>query len=222
MRFLIASLTSVVIVAIVVSPLTFAEPNSKSGDHPSAKGKFEIISTSEETPASSIEFNAEVTPEGKTIGEVVFQEKQKTTTEATGESKSEDKPLYLRAECDCLLIKDNKAIISGSIVQSSVDSYVGRRLLVVAQDNGGTENPLKHDRLTYGLYRVLPRNWVVTDAERPDESGPVSTVATDAERLDDVGVATDRSQDIGCQTFPLSSFSFLDAASSRGTVRVRP
>ena len=57
--------------------------------------------------------------------------------------------------------------MSGSIVQSSIESYMGRRLLGVAQDNGGTENPLKHDRLTYGVYPVVARNWVVADSERP-------------------------------------------------------
>ena len=220
MRFAIAALTGVVLAATLVSPRTFAERIVRIGDGPSAKGRFEILPASEGTPARSIEFNAEITPEGKTIGEVVFQEKNKTN--ATGESKADEKPLFLRAECDCLLVNANKAVMSGSIVQSSVESYVGRRLLLVAQDNGGTENPLKRDRLTYGLYRLATRNWVVTDSERPDESSPVSTVATDAERPDDVAVRSDRTSDVGCQTFPLSSFSFLDAATSRGTVRVRP
>src|SRR5262245_38266981 len=213
MKFVIAALTSVTLVAISVCPLTFAEKSFRVGNGPSAKGKFEITESSEGSPARSIEFNVEVTADGKTVGDVVFQQK-KTSSESTSESKSEEKALYLRAECDCLLIKANKAVMSGNIVESSSDAYVGRRFLVVVQDNGATENPFKHDRLTYGVYRVLANNWLVTDSERPDESDPVSTVATDAERPDDPGVPTNRAQDIGCQTFPLSSFSFLDASTS--------
>lgn len=218
MRFALAALSSFLIVLIIVSPLASATTTAGDSDGPSAKGKFEIVAA-EGVPSRSIEFNAQTTVDGNTVGEVIFQD-----TSATEQSRDKDneKPLYVRAECDCLIVRANKAVMSGRIVQSNVDSYVGRRVLVVAQDNGGSVNPLKHDKVTYGLYRLVNTNWVIADAERPDESSPVSLIATDAERPDDIGVIAYHKEDIGCSTFPLSSFSFLDATSSHGTVKVRP
>ena len=219
MRFALAAVSSFLIVLSLVSPLACARATTGDTDGPSAKGKFEIIAT-EGVPSRSIEFNAQMTVDGKTVGEVVFQDT--SATDQSRDNNDNEKPLYVRAECDCLIVRANKAVISGSIVQSTLDSYIGRRVLVVVQDNGGSVNPLKHDKVTYGLYRLVNRNWVIADAERPDESSPVSLIATDAERPDDIGVLADHQQDIGCSTFPLSSFSFIDASSSHGTVKVRP
>ena len=211
MRFALSALTSVLLVAIFVSPLSFAHRSPIVADGPSAKGKFEILQLQGLKP-TSVEFNAETTTDGRTIGEAVYQDNSQANTQ----------PLYLRAELDCLVVKANKAVMSGSISESNAENYLGRRFLLVVQDNGATENPLKHDKLTWGVYRVVSKNWVLTDAERPDENGPVSWMVADAERSEDPGSFPDNNPSVGCQTFPISSFSFLDDTDSRGNARVKP
>ena len=47
-------------------------------------------------------------------------------------------------------------------------------------------------------------------------------VATDAEREDDAGVPSRRSEVVGCQSFPLSSYSFVDVKHGDGNIQVRP
>lgn len=220
MKLVLSALASALLVATFVSPLAFAERLSIVADGPSAKGRFEILPT-EDIRLRSIEFNAETTADGRTIGEAIYQDDPQAKTQSSDDTAG-DKPLYLRAELDCLMVKANKAVMSGSITQSSLDNYLGRRFLLVVQDNGATENPLKHDRLTWGLYRAGSKTWTVSDAERPEESGPLSWKATDAERPEDPGAFPDNTAAVGCQTFSVSSFSFLEVAQSRGSVRVKP
>ncbi len=215
MRITVTLLACTLVLVASISPLALA-----LGTGPSASGKFEIV-PNEGTPGRSIEFNAETTADGQIFGAAVFQDLNATSDEPD-ELESTQKPLYLRAEFDCLVVKENKAVMSGSITQASRENYLGRRFVLVVQDNGASENPRKRDRVTWGVYRSVGRDWLVTDAERPDEIGPISWLATDAERPDDPGLFPNLTQTVGCQTFPLSSFSFLGAAYSRGTVRVRP
>jgi hypothetical protein len=112
----------------------------------------------------------------------------------------------------------------GSVTESSVAHYVGRRFLLVAQDNDGDAKAAIGDRLTWGLYRPSQRAWVAMDSERSvdDEAGPGYWLATDSERPDDPGVSSQKVETIGCQTFPVTSFSFVDTKHGRGSVQVRP
>ncbi len=174
------------------------------------------------TPTRSIEFNAQTSIEGQTIGGAVFQDDVAAAKEEGGEAKAEEKRLYLHAEFDCLVVKANKAVMSGSITDASRDSYVGRRFLLVVQDNGGSQDPLKRDKFTFGFYRTANKNWEIWDSERPEETGPMYWLATDAERPDDLGTSSEKNEVVGCKTFPLSSFSFLDVTQTRGNVQVRP
>jgi hypothetical protein len=220
MKLLLSALTSALLVVTFLSPLVFAELASTIDDGPSARGKFEILPL-EGIRSRSIEFHAETTADGRTIGEAIYQDNSQANPQSSADTAREN-PLYLRADLDCLMVKANKAIMGGSITQSNVDNYLGRRFLIVVQDNGATENPLKHDKLTWGVYRTGSKPWIATDAERPDETGPLSWMATDAERPEDPGAFPDNTDVVGCKTFPVSSFSFLDIAHSRGSVRVKP
>jgi hypothetical protein len=47
-------------------------------------------------------------------------------------------------------------------------------------------------------------------------------IVSDSERSDDVGVISSQEKVVGCQSFPLSSFSFVNPKQGQGTVRVRP
>jgi hypothetical protein len=221
MKVAMTGLASMFLMANLVSPLVFADRNVTSG--PSAKGKFEIRA-GDGAPARDLEFSAETSDSGALIGEAVFKDVG-TNEVPTGEAPTAtgEKPLYLKADLDCLLVKSNKAIMSGSITQSSRETYLGRRIVLVVQDNGGSENPLARDKVTWGVYRALTSNWPAKDAERSEEdSAPLTWLATDAERPEDEGTFSEKNEVVGCRTFPISSFSFVDTAQGRGTVHIRP
>jgi hypothetical protein len=93
----------------------------------------------------------------------------------------------------------------------------------VVQDNGEGVNQPSPDRLTWGLYESTKPDWVPVDAERPDDIGATLTwIAKDAERSDDVGIPSNQSTTVGCTSFPLSSYSFVNVPHGSGNVQVKP
>jgi len=93
----------------------------------------------------------------------------------------------------------------------------------VAQDNGGGKDSARKDRLTWGVYQAERKQWATSDAERTDDqNSQLSWIASDSERPEDEGVRSDKDQIIGCQSFPLSTFSFLSGNQIHGTVLVKP
>ena len=185
-------------------------------------GRFQIES---EGPTRLIEFHATRSIDGRVSGEAIFRDDSVVNVEKPSEAVSSDaaQSFFLKADFDCLVINKNKAVMSGSITDSSSRHYVGRRVLVVAQDNGGATDSSKTDRLTWGIYLSDKKWWVASDSERPaDEVSQLSWIASDSERADDEGVPSDKEQIVGCQSFPLSSFSFINAKQGHGRVRVRP
>ena len=216
----IVSATICVIVLIGFAPaLAFV---SKS-EGPSVVGNFQLIS--EKGITRHIEFQAMKNQDGSVGGEVIFRDDPAVNVEKSTEKSPDEsgQPFFFKADFDCLVINGNKAIMSGAITESNSQLYVGRRVIVVAQDNGGAKDAARRDRLTWGVYRAEQKQWATSDAERPDEQGSqLSWVASDSERADDEGVRLDKDQIIGCQSFPLSSFSFLSGNQIHGTVLVRP
>jgi hypothetical protein len=49
-----------------------------------------------------------------------------------------------------------------------------------------------------------------------------SRVAKDFEREDDEGVPSKNHEVVGCQSFPLSSYTFIDIEHGNGNVQVKP
>jgi len=186
----------------------------------SVDGSFRISSLDSDR---YIEFHATRSVGGDVSGQTIFRDdavRPHTTTD--GESQ-ESQPFFFKADVDCLVINKGTAVMSGSITDSNSRPYLGRRVLVVAQDNGGTDDQSKRDRLTWGIYRLYNQSWLPSDSERSaDEVDPLAWIATDSERPDDQGVVSNHEQVIGCQSFPLSSFSFVNPSQGKGTVRVRP
>jgi hypothetical protein len=185
-------------------------------------GNFQI--DSDEGPTRHIEFHATRSFDGTVRGEAVFRDDPVISRHKQDEGTSDlSQSLFFKATFDCLVINNNKAIMSGEITESNSRPYVGRRVLVVAQDDGGSTDSSKKDRLTWGVYRSNKKLWVPSDSERPvDEISPLSWIATDSERPDDGGLLSNTEEDIGCQSFPLSSFSFFKMKGLHGSVRVRP
>ena len=113
----------------------------------------------------------------------------------------------LHADVDCVNISGNHAVVSGIVKQSSVDSYVGQRLLLAVEDNGAANS-----RFTWGTYNTTPISWTPSDAELFSDAGwAFSWYASDAERPGDTAVLNKRDQSVNCQSLSLASFDWQPA-----------
>ena len=111
----------------------------------------------------------------------------------------------LHADVDCVNISGNHAVVSGIVKQSSVDSYVGQRLLLAVEDNGATGS-----RFTWGTYNTTPISWTPSDAELFGDAGWAFTwYASDAERPSDTPVLNQRNKSVNCQSLSLASFEWV-------------
>lgn len=214
------------LVALFLVSLALQDSTSADGNRPSADGSYQILADS--GPTRSVEFSARVEMDGSTSGEATFRDSAPAPTQnesSNGDSSlGESSPaFYVKAEFDCLVVEGNKAVMCGSVTESSLAQYIGRRVLLVVQDNGDGVKGAARDKLTWGLYKPQARNWLPVDSERPDEqASPTTWIATDAEREDDQGVLSEKTEIIGCQTYPLSSYAFIDAKHGSGNIQVRP
>jgi hypothetical protein len=198
----------------VATPSAFLSDSTGS----SVDGSFRI--SSREDVDRSIEFHATRSTSGLVSGQTIFRDE--AVRPQNGEAPN-SQPFFFKADVDCLVIDNGTAVMSGAITDSNSRPYIGRRVLVVAQDNGGTDDQSKKDRLTWGIYRSENQSWLASDAERSaDENNQLTWLATDSERPDDEGVVSNHEHLIGCQSFPISSFSFVNPNQGKGTVRVKP
>lgn len=216
-------LAPAIVVVLFFISFTFVTPNAAVDDGPSASGTFEV--SADGGPTRSIEFSVRLAGDGTTTGEVIFHDV--ASGAASGNARNDDsatKPFSLKAELDCLVIKGNKAVMSGTVSESSIEKYIGSRLLLAAHDNNNETNRSGKDRLTWGIYRSITKDWLPKDSERSDEQDiAIAWIAKDAERPEDEGVFTDKSEPlVGCRTFPFSSFSFVDPKHGHGNIQVRP
>jgi hypothetical protein len=215
----------VVFAFLLVLLLTFAlqKQSAAESEGPSVSGSFQISTNDGST--RYVEFFARIEKNGSTTGETIIQDRLSASDQKADSSDrpstDSSPPFFARAEFDCLSVNGNRAVMSGSVTESSSAQYLGRRLLLVVQD-GDDFNPPRKDRLTFGIYRQTAKGWLPVDSERPDEQHPVRWIAQDSERPDDEPVLSPKSEVIGCQSFPISSFSFIDAKHGRGTIKVRP
>ena len=216
-RSAFASLIALFLIGLIL-------PSVIAGDEemPSAVGHYQISISDE--PTRTIDFNARLERDGSTAGEMAFQDSGSAPgSKATSDVDSQDasRPFFLKANFDCLTVNGNSAVMSGNVTQASLERYLGRRVLLVVQDNGHGVEPAKRDKLTWGLYRVAADNPLTTDFERTDDQGGITWLATDAERDDDTGMPSQKSEEIGCHSFPLSAFSFINGREGRGNIQVR-
>lgn len=205
-----------VVVCAVIIPSVSAG-NSAGNSGPSANGDFEFIL--EDGVARTVEFNARTHNNGTTKGEMTF-------TDPVGNADPEQAtsgPAVVKASFDCLVIKDNKAVMSGVISEATDPQVIGHRVLLVVEDNGEGINAVATDKLTWGVYELQNRNWIPSDAEIPGDTGfLLDWIAKDFEREDDLGIPARKSEVIGCQTFSISSYSFTDVRHGQGNIQIRP
>lgn len=173
----------------------------------------------------SLEFHAKIDNAGAAEGRMIFTDPSATPEsdpdEAGGASHSAA-GLVIDVDFDCLVVKQNRAVMGGVIVDSNSPTSVGRRVLVTVEDNGEGAKALP-DRVAWGIYRNDKRSWTSSDAElEVDPGASLTWIATDAERDDDVGVPSHRSETIGCDSFPLGSYALVDIEHGDGNIQVKP
>jgi hypothetical protein len=204
---------TVVIVLLCATTAPFA---SAGNCGPSANGEFRF--TLEDGLERSVEFNARIHNDGSSTGEMTFTD--------PGDLDDPDFPhagFYVKAGFDCLTVKDNRAVMSGLVTESNVGDFIGHRVLLVVEDDGEGIDAATPDKLSWGVYEPVRKDWIPQDAEVPDDNGALfDWVATDFERPDDVGIPARKSEVIGCQTFSLSSYAFMDVRHGQGNIQVRP
>lgn len=211
----------ILLLTILLIGLTLPISTVAENSGPSAFGSYQI-SVNNGT-SREITFNASAARDGSATGEITFRDSSKTssTKAVTGQQPDEvGSNFYAKAKCDCLKINGVEALLSGTVTESSSESYVGRRVVLVVQD-GDSLTPALRDKLTWGFYRSTAKNWIATDSERPDEAAAVGWIATDAERPDDTGQISQKTDEVNCESFPISSFSFVGAKFGHGKIEVR-
>ena len=216
-RIVFGAVVALLVVTLALPALTFA-----SGDGPSATGKFQF--TLEDGQTRFLEFNAREQNNGRIVGEMTFSDPNVVAVEDPDATPGPNNAgAIVQANFDCLKITGNRAVMSGVISQSNILSAVGLRILLVVEDNGEGINSANTDKLTWGIYQPSGGAWTPKDAEREDDNGAgLSWLATDFERSDDVGVPSNQSKVVGCQSFSLAAYSFVDVAHGGGNIQVQP
>ncbi len=208
-----------------LSLLIFAAPGSSSPgpSGPSANGDFQF--SLQDGDVRYIQFDVRTEKNGEAKGQMTFNDPaiEVSPDDGTGAPSNSSPGVFVTAEFDCLQLKANTAVMGGVITQSNALNAIGARILLVVEDNGEGINSPSPDKLTWGVYNQATQNWIPRDAELDNDPGVGLTwLATDSERQDDVGIPSNKSKSIGCQSFPLSSYAMVDVQHGFGNIQVRP
>lgn len=221
---------SIVLASILaLSLLSLATPqltNAQTGVQ-SANGNYQF--SFEDGLIKHVEFDARTDEKGNASGVMTFKDEAKISEEdkeGTEDPRAGEPPteFFMKAEFDVLTIEKNRALMSGTVVDSSHRSYIGRWVQLVVEDNG--DNIRIPDKLTWAFCQPEPGGWIPTDAERKDDDGAwLRWWATDAERKDDVGIPSKNlisNEQRGCRVLRVWSYDFIDIKRAEGNIQVRP
>lgn len=163
----------------------------------------------------SLELDARTDERGVTTGQMTFIDPAKIPdVDDVEDPRAGDAPpeLYMKASLDTLTIEKNRALVSGTVIDSSHKTYIGKWVQLVVEDSG--DNLRVPDRLTWQLCQRQAGGWVPSDAElKYDDGAYLRWWATDAERKDDVGIPSRNllgGDERSCPVYPLSWYSFVD------------
>lgn len=211
------------VLLLFLSVLTSPEVSLAEGPGRAANGSFQL--SFENGVSWQIQFDAKLWSDGNTTGEIAFHDANTAVVDhgkSSIQSEEAEAPrsFYAKATCDCLLIDGVEAVLGGTVTEASHKNFIGRRVLIAVQD-GDSLTPRLRDKFTFGFYRTTYKSWIATDGERPDDNGSVpGWLATDAERPDDLGILSHKSDEITCNSFPLSSHSFIGSKQGQGKIHV--
>jgi len=206
--------------ALLLSGLAATTLNTRAE---AASGTYQF--TIDDKSVKYVEFDAQKLADGSTSGSLFFSDEATIVyqdVDGAGDPEEKYAGAYIKADLDGIVVNDNQAVMSGTVRDSSIPYLVGLRVLLTVEDNG--DNTRVPDKLTWGVYKFIKRDWVPSDAEWKDDPGVGLTWwATDAERRDDKGYQMPR-PDVPVDTlsFPVASYAFVDTSDGVGDIRVQP
>jgi hypothetical protein len=202
--------------------LSLATPSLTSAQ--TANGTYQF--SFEDGSTKYVEFDARTEANGSTVGQMYLTDEATVSyqdVDGTGDPALREsyQGFYVKADFDGMTVNGNQAVMSGTVSDSSIRDLIGQRVLLTVEDNG--DNTRVPDKLTWGLYKPVDRNWTASDAElREDPGVGLRWTATDAERRDDVGIEMPRDESINTKTFPVATYAFVDTDRATGDIRVQP
>ncbi len=206
----------------VATAVVVVNPVNDEPVGPTAAGSYQF--TLEDGRTKYVEFDARTQAGGGATGQMFFSDEAEFTehdVDGVGDPQQTHGGFFLRADFDDLSVVNNRAVMSGTVRDSSIASLVGQRVLLTVEDNGN--NAGEPDKLTWGIYAPAETGWTTSDAERESDEGVgMRWVATDAERGDDMAVEMPPNMTVGTQIFPLVAYTFVDLKSWSGDMRVQP
>jgi len=217
------------VTALFLMSLATPRLASAEASKPSAHGNVQVSVGDDVT--RDVKFDVKTEEDGTIQGDITLTDPSATADlDPDNPDASHDPSLGLsvQVEADCLVVHENRAAMSGVIVDSNDPTRIGQRVLLTVEDNG-EGSQAEPDRLTWGVYEDLTRSWTPSDAELPGDTGASLTwIATDAERTDDVGIPSNQSQGVDCNSFPLLSYALVaaqpvvDVEHGDGNIQVKP
>jgi hypothetical protein len=187
-----------------------------------AKGNYQF--TLGDRYVKYVEFDAQALAEGGATGSLFLSDEAPVTyqdVDGEGAPAETYKGFYISAAFEDMTVTDNQAVMSGVVRDSSIKELIGQQVLLTVEDNG--DNTRVPDRVTWGIYRPLRRDWTPSDAEWKEDPGVgLRWWATDAERKDDRGYEMPRDETVSLKSFPFSAYLFIDTDDGAGDIIVRP
>ncbi|MFL6334398.1 MAG: hypothetical protein ACJ754_13875 [Pyrinomonadaceae bacterium] len=210
---------------LALTLLTFAAAQTAAAQS-TASGSYQFTLTGDKY-LKTVEFSAQSKADGSATGSIYFTDQAVITiqdVDGTGE-KGRIAGYDLKVDVDGLVTSKGEtgaqAVLSGTVSSSSVLDFVGQRVVFTVVDNG--DNTRVPDQLTWGIYRQITRDWVPSDAEWKEDPGVgLRWWATDFEQKGDVGYAMPRDETLHGQTFPATTYDFVDADNTAGDISVSP
>src|SRR5688500_15445643 len=173
---------------------------------PQARGSYQF--TLGDKNVKHVEFDAQAREGGGATGTLFLRDDATVVyRDVDGDGSPEEKyaGVSMLVAFDDMTVDKNQAVMEGVVRDSTIPFLVGQRVLLTVQDNGNNER--EPDRLTWGVYKPIDRNWIPSDAELKEDPGVgLRWWATDAERKDDVGYEMPREDKINIRSFSLSAY----------------
>jgi hypothetical protein len=211
-----------VIIIRIVSMLVLLVMAVATASAQSAKGTYQF--TFGDKYLKYVEFDAQAKEGGGATGTMYLSDEATIVyRDVDGDGSPQEKyvGVSMLIAFDDMNVNKNQAVMLGVVRDSSIPFLIGQRVLLTVEDNG--TDPREPDRLTWGVYKEIQRDWIPSDAEWKEDPGVgLRWWATDAERRDDVGYQMPREDKITVQSFAFSAYLFVDTNDALGDIIVRP
>lgn len=185
----------------------------------SATGTYRFVL--EDRATQYLDFKAVTDSRGVTTGDMGYIYSAPVSDVADPDDPRQGEPppeVVVKATFDSLTIEKNRALMRGTVVDSSHRTYIGKWVQLVVEDY---EN---RDQLTWSFCPQRP-GWIPqTEDGKDDRDAWLSWWATDAERQDDPGIPSRNllAKDEGCEVHSLWVYPFAEPLEAEGDIIVRP